>query len=173
MVTNNVTIESKVDGLWIKNGHLSAGPFQTLNDRNPVQVAPRMKVEPKQVLKAKLRECAIQYPGHKKKALPAFLPSMLATCFKKRFWDVGDCDLFDCSYLDWCILQLKAIKEGAVLLFHERNPLKCSICRRRLATNLLYVKRGPRDPKSVFPACSSCEAQIPERWPILEARILE
>lgn len=53
--TSDVMIESKPDGLWIKNGQLSAGPFQSLNDINPVQVAPQLQVEPKQIFLAKMR----------------------------------------------------------------------------------------------------------------------
>jgi len=176
MGTNNVTIESKVDGLWIKNGQLSAGPFQSLNDINPINVAPQIQVEPKQIFLAKMRKYPLQ--EHSKpirrrcKDHPTFLPSVLATCFKRRFWDVGDCDDFGCQYLDWCILELRALSMGAVLLFYERAPTKCSICHRRKATHMFFVERGAHAPNSVFVTCSACVAKLPQHWKILKTEEL-
>ena len=191
-----MTVEVKLstDGWVFACKNRQAGPFRNLNAIDFVQVAtelsgldqqaveeweayPGENIEkwtttPKDVLKAKLRECGIQDPGHKKKSLPAFPQSVFATCLKKRFWDVGDCDDFGCRYLDWCLLQLRALSIGAVLLFYEKAPTKCSICHRRKATRMFFVERDAHAPNSVFVTCSACVAKLPQHWKILKTEEL-
>jgi hypothetical protein len=130
-------------------------------------------VHPKNVLKAKLLQWTIEEKPAEKKMQPTCPQSVLAVCFKKRYFDIGDCFAFDCPYWDWCLLQLKAIKEGAVLLLYEKNPLKCGVCHRRLATKAFYVKRGPKEPNSLFLVCDGCTEDIPKKYLVLEVQSLE
>lgn len=133
-------------------------------------------VHPKDVLKAKCCHYAMEDSQKRKKHRPprrGFFPSALATCFKKRYFDVGDCPDSSCIYFQWCSTQLKAIRDGAVLVFYEKNPLKCSFCHRRLATQLLYVKLRENQPNSVFLACDNCASAIPSRWTVLQVEKLE
>lgn len=151
------------------------GPFTSFNEINVLQIAAKLNVHPKEVLEAKLLQQAVSEDvgkPRKRWRIPGLRPSALATCFKKRFFDVGDCDL-GCRYYDWCLTQLRAIKEGGVLVFYEKTPLKCSFCHRKFATRLYYVKRGSKEPNSVFLSCERCVSLIPSHWTILELEELE
>ena len=132
-------------------------------------------VHPKDVLKAKCRHYTMEDNQKRKKhRIPrGFFPSALATCFKKRYFDVGDCTDSSCIYFQWCSTQLKAIRDGAVLVFYEKTPLKCSFCHRRLATQLLYVKPREKQPNSVFLTCDNCASAIPSHWTVLQVEKLE
>jgi len=194
----NVDVKATVDGWVFTYGGRAAGPFKDLGQADEVAVAAQLSgfdqqaieewrehpgeskekwtVQPKDVFKAKLVQYALQQgPQPRRRGprdYPVFPPSLMATCFERRVRDVGDCHDVGCQYWFWCILQLRAISERAVLLFYDKDPTKCVVCHRRKAIRLFIVERGSKAPNSLFVTCNACTAKLPQHWTILKTEDL-
>jgi len=192
--SRKVEVKLTEKGWFFIYGGREAGPYKHLSQPDEVKVAAKLSgldqrdidewkrvpgedkekwtVQPKDVFKAKLVASGLREKPQPRRReprdYPVFPPSLMATCFKRRFMDVGDCDDFGCQYWSWCILQLRAISEGAILQFYDKDPTKCVVCHRRKAIYLFIVERGSKAPNSLFVTCNACTAKLPQHWTILK-----